>query len=176
MTATRLSYAVSQRQRVCYVCVVRMVLLLCFLLVVLEQEVVVGVFLHVELSDAVVERALELVDGYVLACADKEAVAVHRGHPHASQLVEREVLARGGREVVVVLGSEGVGINLVEEHHLRLVGTAQVGQRLVNDVDLLLEVGVRDVHHVYEQVGLAHLVERALAYSSALAELSPFPL
>ena len=115
-----------------------------------------------QLAHAVVERRAQAFDIRLLAGGDEEAVVAHAGHPRLLQLVERDILAGGRRQVVFFLFHPRVGINLVEHHHLRFVGTAEVFQRGVDHLYLLLEVGMRDVDDMHQQVGLAHLVESRL--------------
>ena len=83
-------------------------------------------------------------------------------HPRLLEFVERDVFTGRCRQVILVLGSPRIGVNLVEHQQRRLVGTAQVSQSLFNDADLLFEIGMGDVDDMHQQVGLAHLVERTL--------------
>ena len=53
-------------------------------------------------------------------------------------------------------------VYLVENKNCRFISTSKVFQRIVDDLDLLLEVGMRDVNDMQQEVSLAHLVERRL--------------
>ena len=49
--------------------------------------------------------------------------------------------------------------DFVEKNNRWFVCGLQVTQRFFHNLNLLFEVGVGDIHHVYEQVGLPHFVE-----------------
>ena len=129
--------------------------------VALEEEVVVGVALDVDGFDAVVDEFAELVDVRLLAGADEDGVLVELGHPGAAELVEGDVLAGGRKEVILGLWRVGEGVNLVEDNDLLgAVVRNKLVDGLLDDLILLLEVRVGDVHHMNQQVGFAHLVQR----------------
>ena len=86
----------------------------------------------------------------------------HLSHPRLLQVLERQILFGHGRQIILFLGSEGIGIDLVEHQHRRLVSTTQFLQSLLHYTDLLLKVGVRDVYHMHQQISLSHLIEGAL--------------
>ena len=49
--------------------------------ILLEEEIVVRIFLHVEFSDALVEERLEFFDIRFLACRNEDAVIAYTTHP-----------------------------------------------------------------------------------------------
>ena len=143
--------------------------------VIVEEEVVERIFLDVELAYATIEEVAERFDVRPFACGDEddvENVSCRRivplgssgsaRHPGLHQFVERGVFASGRRKVVLGLGGEGIGVHLVEDEKLRMVGTSEVAERTVHHLYLLLEVGMADVDDMYQQVGLAGFVEGAL--------------
>ena len=113
------------------------------------------------LAHHAVQIAPELVDIRPLAGRQENAGCVGPGDPAFLQIVEREILARGRRQVVLVLADVGIGVDLVEYQKYGLVAGAYLLQRLFHDGDLLLEARMRNVDHMQQQVGLAHLVQRA---------------
>lgn len=129
--------------------------------VVLEEEVVVGEACLVYFFGARVNDVFEFVDVGSLSRGDEHTVVVAgASHPSSAEVVEGEVFAANFAEVVFLFGSETEGVNLVEYQNHRLVGAvADLAEGLVDHGDLLLEVGVRDVDDVYEEVGFAHFVE-----------------
>lgn len=136
-------------------------LCLAVLVILLEEEIVVRIFLHVKLAHAAVDEILQFVDVLALTGGDEDAVVAEAGHPSFLQLAEREVFARGRREVVGLFFHPGVGVHFVEHHNLRFVGTAEVAERFVDHFHLFFKVGVRHVDHVNQEVGLTHFVEGA---------------
>lgn len=127
----------------------------------LEEEVVVGEACLVYFFGARVNDVFEFVDVGSLSRGDEHTVVVAgASHPSSAEVVEGEVFAANFAEVVFLFGSETEGVNLVEYQNHRLVGAvADLAEGLVDHGDLLLEVGVRDVDDVYEEVGFAHFVE-----------------
>ena len=111
----------------------------------------------------VVKQFLEAVDVLLLLGADEDAILAHAGHPSLLQLLEGDVLTQARREVVLVLGHMRELVNLVEDHdHLLAAGITHLLQGAVHHLDLLLELGMRDIDNVDEDVAVAHLVEGAL--------------
>lgn len=76
------------------------------------------------------------------------------------KLLQREVLARGRRQVVLLLLDISIGVDLVENQIDGFVARADLLQGLLHHGDLLLELRVRNVHHMNQQVGFANLVQR----------------
>ncbi len=84
-------------------------------------------------------------------------------HPHLAELLERNILAHARSQIILILLHMGESIDFVKHHYHRFVGTVtHLAQRLVDHLDLLLEMRMRDVDHMHQQVGLAHLVESRL--------------
>ena len=69
-------------------------------LIYIIKEIVVRILLHVKLAHLLIEHITQFVDVLLFACRDKEAVVVHLCHPSALEVVESEILASGGSEVV----------------------------------------------------------------------------
>ena len=86
----------------------------------------------------------------------------HLPHPRLLQLLQSDVLLRGRRQVVFFFLHPRIGVDLVEHQHLRLLRTTQFHQCLLHHTDLFLEVGMGDIHHMHQQIGLTHLVEGTL--------------
>ena len=128
----------------------------------LEEEIVVGVFLNMQLAHTLIQQLAQLLNICATGGTDEQAVASQTSHPGAHEIRQGDVLAGGRSEVVGIRRNEGLGINLVEEDQRRLVGTAEVAERLLHHLDLFLEVGMRDIYDVNEQIGLAHFVKGAL--------------
>ena len=78
------------------------------------------------------------------------------------EVVQGDVLFGGRSEVVLVLLHPTVGIDLVEDDHGGFLGTAKVGQSFLHHLYLVLKLGMRYIHNMQEEVGLAHLIESAL--------------
>ena len=107
-----------------------------------------------------VKQILELVYVYTLFGRDKYTVVVHAAHPCFSEIIERDVFAGHGRKVVRIFGSISEGVYLVEDHDHRLFrGIAYIGQSLVDYFYLFLEIGMADIHHMYQNIRLTHFVE-----------------
>ena len=102
---------------------------------------------------------LEVVDVGALTCRYEDAIVRQLGEPRCLEFIETDVLACFGSEVILFLLHICKGIHLIKDNHHRLVAAVEVGQRFVNDGNLILELGVRYIHHVQEEVGLTHLVE-----------------
>ena len=110
-----------------------------------------------------IKHLLEGLDIGVLFGRHEHTVVVHTGHPCLLQLGEGDVLTCGGSEVVGLLLNIGEGVDLVEDHDHRLVAAlADLRQRLVDHLNLLLEAGMTDIYYMDQEVGLAHLVESRL--------------
>ena len=104
----------------------------------------------------------ELVDSDLFLGGDEDAGGLLLRDPAVLEFVQGAVLRLLGREGELVVGLVGVGIDLVEDHEDGLVRRADVAERLLHHLHLLFEVGVRDVHHVHEDIGLPDLVQGAL--------------
>jgi hypothetical protein len=115
-----------------------------------------------KLAHTLVDYILEVVDICAFTGRNKEAILFELGHPCGLELVEGKILAGFGGEVVLVFGDILVGIHFVENHHHGLVATVKVGKCLVHNLYLLLKVGVGNIHHMQQKVGLAHLVKGRL--------------
>ena len=103
-----------------------------------------------KLAHLLIEHITQFVDVLLFACRDKEAVVVHLCHPSALEVVESEILASGGSEVVGIFLHPCICVNLVEHYHRRFVGTAEVGKCLLHNRNLLLEVGMGYIHYMQE--------------------------
>ena len=136
----------------------------------LIEEVVIRIFLYVELTDFLIKHLTKLVDILLVLGRNEKrrrhpfliphfSFLIYPRHPGLLQFVKRDILLRRLRQVILVLRGPRVGIYLVEHQHGRFLGTPQVGKCLLNHTDLLLEIGMGNVHHMYQQVSLANLVE-----------------
>ena len=106
------------------------------------EEVIVWVFLYMQFADASVEDLTQLVDIFLLLSGDEDAVVAHLCHPRLTQFVKGNILFGSRGEVVGILIRPMVVVNLVKDDHRRLVSALQILQRLVDDLNLLLEIGV----------------------------------
>ena len=106
-----------------------------------------------------IEVGAELLDICALGSRDEDARGVLLCKPALLQVVERTILLGGRGEVILLLRGVGVGINLVEDQVDRLLARANILQGLLHNIDLLLELRVRNIHHVNQQVGFAYLVQ-----------------
>ena len=104
----------------------------------------------------------QFVDPNLLLGGDEDAGGLLLRNPAVLELVQGAVLRLLGREGEFVVGLVGVGIDLVEHHEDGLVRRADVAERLFHYLHLLFEVGVRDVHHMDEDIGLPDLVQGTL--------------
>jgi len=118
--------------------------------VVLEEEVIVGEALHVDLTGAVVEELLQLFDTLARASGDEAAALPTELRPPGGESRGLIPPATG----VLGLnrtrrGREGEGVDLIEDEDRRLIdASVDLTQRRGDDLDMLLEVGVGNVHHV----------------------------
>ena len=112
-----------------------------------------------ELAHLLIKHLAQLIDILLFACRDKEAVVLHLCHPCALKIVERYILTSGRSEIVRFLLHPCISVNLVEDNHRRFVGTSEVGKCFLHNGYLLLKVGMGYIHHMQQQVGLAHLIE-----------------
>ena len=76
------------------------------------------------LAHHAVQIAPELVDVRPLTGRQENAGRVGPGDPAFLQIVEREILARGRRQVVFVLADVGIGVDFVEYQKYGLVAGA----------------------------------------------------
>ena len=112
-----------------------------------------------QLAHLLVEHLLEILDILSLACRDEQAVVGKLVHPGLLEFVKGDVLTGLRGEVILLLLYVCESINLVEDYHHRLVAAVKVGKSLLHNCNLLLELGMRHVYNVQQQVGLTHLVE-----------------
>ena len=89
-----------------------------------------------------VEILTQLVDILAVESRNEDTRRIGRGHIGSFQIVEREVLARSGRQIVLLFLNIGIGVDLVEDDECRLVARANLAQGLLHYVHLLLETGV----------------------------------
>ena len=66
------------------------------------------------LAHHAIEVAAELVDTRLIACRDEDTWRVSLRNPALFEVVERQVLLRCGSEIILLLGSVCISINLVE--------------------------------------------------------------
>lgn len=138
-------------------------LIIAQLVVFLEKEIIVGKPFDMNFLRLLVEQFLQLVDICLVFGRDEDAVVVHLRHPGLLEVLETHILAGGGGEVVGILRGILEGVDLVEDENLGFTGsTAHLAQRLVDHLYLLLEIRMAHIHHMHQQVGLSHLVERRL--------------
>ena len=125
----------------------------------MEEEIVIGIALHMDRLNAVVHERAQGINIFFILSRDEDAVAAEARHPGLLQVLERVVLARHGREVIFLLRHIRKIVDLVENDDGRFLLLAYLADGLLDDLVLLLEIGVADIHHVDEQIRLAHLVQ-----------------
>ena len=103
-----------------------------------------------DLTGAVVEELLQLFDTLARASGDEAAALLTElRHPRLLQLFAADIATGALAEVVGIALLEGEGVDLIEDEDRRLVDACiDLTQRRGDDLDMLLEVGVGDVHHV----------------------------
>ena len=111
------------------------------------------------LAHHTVEVAAELVDPRLIACRDEDTWRVSLRNPALFEVVERHILLRCGSEVILLLGSICIGINLIEYQECGLIARAYICEGLLNNGNLILEAWVRDVNDMEQQICLAHLIQ-----------------
>ena len=89
-----------------------------------------------------VEVCPQLVDVEPLFGRDEDARSIPLGHPAALNLVERQVFAGGGREVILLFRFVTEGVYLVENHEDRFVAGPYFAQRLPYYRYLFFEIRV----------------------------------
>ena len=114
-----------------------------------------------QLAHLFIYGVAQLFDVLPVLGRNEDRLLVQFGHPRLFQFLQRDVFTCGRRQVVGFFVHPSVGVDLVENHQHGLVGGLQFLLRLVHHLNLFFEVGVGDVNHMDEQIGLAHLVERA---------------
>ena len=124
------------------------------------EEIVERVAARMDLAHHAVEIRTELLDVRALESREEDARRIGPGDPALPEVVERAVFARRRSQVILLLFDIGVGIDLVEDQVDRFVAGTDLLQGLLDHGDLVLELRVRDVHHMHQQVCLADLVER----------------
>ncbi len=134
------------------------------IVVFLKQEVVVREALQVYLLGTLVDFLFQFVDVDSFLCRDEHAVIARARHPSALQFVERYILACGGCEVIGILGDVCESVDLIEHHDHRLGfhALANILERVVDNLNLFFEIGMRYIYHMKQYVRLAHLVESRL--------------
>ena len=131
-----------------------------FRVIFLEKEVIVRESGQMDFFCAFIEHLFELFDVSAFLGRDKHTVVRQTRHPHAFQFFKRHIFASPGCEVVFVLRRVSERVDFVEHHYHRFVSAVtHFAEGLVDNLDLLLEIRVGDVDHMYEQVCFAHLVE-----------------
>ena len=109
--------------------------------------------------DTIVEQSPQRVYVLFVFGRDKDTVLAEARHPGFLQVLEGEVLALNGREVVFLFGDVGEVVDLVEDDDGRFVLFAYIGDGLLDHFVLLLEVRMGDIHYMDEQIGFAHFVQ-----------------
>ena len=93
--------------------------------IVLEEEIVVGEALYVDLTCTIVEELLELVDPFARACGDEATTTLSElSHPGLLEFVAADVAAGALPEVVSITLLEGEGVDLVEDEDSGLLCTS----------------------------------------------------
>jgi len=113
----------------------------------------------IQLTHLLQNGRAQLVDIGALEGGDEDGHAIGLAFPAGAE-VGQDLLAR----VVIQPFIErifDVKVHLVEDGDDGLVEGFEVLQGLVHHTQLLFVVGMRDVHHMQKDVGLAHLIERA---------------
>ena len=105
---------------------------------VVVEEIVVGETLRVDLTDLSVDDIAQLVEIGLDSRGDEYAIAL-AGHPCLLEIVERDILTGRRCEIVFILRCICESVDLVENDDLRLVGTIEITERLVDGGDLRLE-------------------------------------
>ena len=90
----------------------------------------------------------------------EDAGRVFPGNPGMLEFFERIVFRALLLEREFVVGFILVRVDLVEDHIDWLVLRSDVLERLADDPDLVLEVGVGNIYHVHQDIRFPHLVER----------------
>ena len=103
-----------------------------------------------DLTGTVVEELLQLFDPLARASGDEAAALLTElRHPRLLQLFAADIATGALAEVVGITLLEGEGVDLIEDEDRRLIdASVDLTQRRGDDLDMLLEVGVGDVHHV----------------------------
>ena len=103
-----------------------------------------------DLTGAVVEELLQLFDPLTCAGGDEAAALLTElRHPRLLQLFAADIATGALAEVVGITLLEGEGVDLIEDEDRRLIdASVDLSQRRGDDLDMLLEVRVSDVHHV----------------------------
>ena len=96
------------------------------------EEVVVGIFLHMQFAHFLVEHRAKFVDVDVLAGGDEDAVVVEFRHPCAAQLIEGDVLFCRWGEVVGLFLGPVVCVDFVEHYHCGFVAAPQFAEGLLH--------------------------------------------
>ena len=101
------------------------------------------------LSGFVVEQLLESFDVDAFLSAYEYTIIVHARHPRLLQFLERYVLPKARREVILIFLNVGELVYLVEDHnHLLVAGVAHVMKRFIYNLYLLFKLWVRDVYNM----------------------------
>ena len=103
-----------------------------------------------DLTGAVVEELLQFFDPLACASGDEATTLLTElRHPRLLQLFAADIATGALAEVVSITLLEGEGVDLIEDEDRRLiVASVDLTQRRGDDLDMLLEVRVSDVHHV----------------------------
>ena len=103
---------------------------------------------------------------YILAGLgrDEYTVVVESGHPlRGAQVFERQILTLHRASSRPRPWACTERIHLVEHQYGRFgIATANIAQCLVDHFYLLLKIRMRYIHHMHQDVGLPHLIERRL--------------
>ena len=112
--------------------------------------------------DAVVHKCTQRVNILFVFRRDEDAVLAQPRHPRPLKILQRQVLPQDRRQVIFLLRHIRKIIDFVKDHDSRFILFADIGYRLFNNIELLLEIRVRDIHHMHQQIRLAYLIQRGL--------------
>src|SRR5574344_292187 len=115
-----------------------------------------------QLPHLLIQDVTQLIHILFLLCRNKQAVIIQLRPPCIFQFVQCDILLFGRSQIILILGHPCVSIYFIKDNHRRFVCASKVFQRIFHHADLLLDVRMRDVHHVQQQVSLPHLIQCAL--------------
>ena len=99
-----------------------------------------------------IEVGAELLDIGFLRSRDKYARRILLRKPTLLQVIKRAILLGRRGEVVFIFRSVGVGVNLVENQIYRFFACANILQGLLHDINLLLELRMRNINNMDKQI------------------------
>ena len=123
------------------------------------EEVVEGIASGVDLAHHAVEILPELVDVGPPFGREEDAGGVGLGDPALFQVFERTISRVEGVRSSGSLLHISISVHLVENQINRFIPRHRYPVTSVHHGDLVLELRMRNIDHVQQQVGFTHLVE-----------------